>query len=155
MIFVILAGEYSDKHVLYTTSDRDAADNFVKAYNHNLTYGQAWIEDFEDYVPTCCNKFDESVCLVRFNKKYEFQDWYRYEIAKYYFNHSIAEFDVTKVLETGICITEDINFINIYFLFKFQDDTYTEDYEREKLKKIGKDYLMEFIYAREIDGYEN
>lgn len=147
-IYVVSIGEYSDKSNVYATTDKEAAELFVKKYNFNRTYGNARIETFENYIPTKLGYLDLYIYELVFDENKEYRSYYTTGTPLseeiYFVNYSNY---LKELIENGIALEISDHSYTVYILHS--RDITSDFLSKEDKKKIetdlikfSKDFLM-------------
>lgn len=147
-IYVIEVGEYSDKTIMYATTDGAAAEEYVKHYNDGRTWRFARIYALEDYIPI---------------KNLDYLHYYLYEL---YFNsnlecthvfnrdcilsdflhdgYEITDDQERELSKNGFVIRRQYNSIGEkwYQVFIVNSNEFLSEKESAALIKVAKDYLI-------------
>lgn len=156
-IYLIIKGRYSDWNILYATIDETAARNFVDKYNERTdSYGQVYIIEKPIYIPDVYNEdYFGTILEIDFNSKYESRGYIytNCEIvsSKEYIWDSILsnKENFNTLMQNRFLIAKNKNDLyTYYFLYNKNDDEIDEE-ETQKLLKIAKDNLMQYLAEKE------
>lgn len=71
-IYIVMVGKYKDRHPILTTTDYAAAEKFVKVFNKNRTYYQAYIVEFNNFCPNVPENFKDYIYNIQFTPNLDY-----------------------------------------------------------------------------------
>ena len=161
-VYLVMQGEYSDKHILYATLNRIAAEAFTRKFNERFgdSYDEVWILEQPLGLPNYLNEnFYKMIYQFEFNEKNEFVGSYSFAdcaATMHYDNYSTSlntEEERNSFVKNGYFIEPLVNgsrtgWHRVYLPIDKEKDYWTYE-ETEKYNKIAKDYLMKYLAEKE------